>query len=617
MSVRVRRSAARSAREYSSHEKAARSAAFLPSMKVAVLATALCTGMLHSTEARAQSRDEDIFGPTPAPAPAPPPRAPDAGTERKDEPVPPEAAEETPGEPGSAPRESDSDVRGPENVTPQGETAPTPDAPPQGEPPAAAAAQEATSRDSDILGTPDEAVQFADDATPEDPLAIGGLLYLRAQSFALQGQAPKDWSLSAPTLLDVYLDVRPNDRVRGYVRGRMQYDPTLPPSGNDSLIATGGPLAPGAASAGTQSLSSIFAQRTRDPQVFLDQLWLRFDIDHTLFVTAGKQHVRWGTARFWTPTDYLHLTNRNPLDVFDARTGTSMLKVHLPVESLAWNFYGYVVTEDLIATDTVSQVAGALRAEFVFGTTELALGLFGRRNEEPRFAADLSTGIWDLDLYGEVALRDASEIDRVRFNPDGEASPLMRESWETDRDFALRSLANQVDALYPIEREQGLRPQVVGGLSYTRKYDDDDTFTVGTEYFYNGLGYDDVRDYPGLILPHSRPLQQPATFFYLGKHYGAVFATFPAPFSLDLHTFTVSCLGNLSDQSYVSRLDYSLTLLTHLTFEAFFGVHFGRKQGEFRFGVDDLALGAPDEPALVVNQPPALLDLGIALRLAI
>jgi hypothetical protein len=588
---------------------------------------ALVVPSLAPSVAFAQNRDADIFGPSPAPAPekkpeaAPQPpaadQAPDARTPAPDAPTSEAAPTEPPAE-DATPMDVERQEPHAGDEAPPEERTPSPDAPPEGKPPAASAAEEATSRDSDILGTPDEEVKFADDATPEDPLAIGGLLYLRAQSFPLQGQPPKDWSFSAPSLLDLYLDVRPNDRVRGYVLGRMFYDPTLPPAGNDSLVATGGPLAPGAASAGTQTLNSIFAQRDRDPQVVLDQFWLRFDIDHTLFVTAGKQHVRWGTGRFWTPTDYLHLRNRNPIDVFDSRTGTSMIKLHLPIESLAWNFYGYVVTEDLDATATVSEVAGALRAEFVVETAELGLGVFARRDNQPKYAADLSVGIWDFDVYGELALRDAGEVDRVKFDQAAfeanQETPIVlpRLSGETDRDFALRELQANVDAVYPIVREDGLKPQVVAGLSYTQKYNDTDTFTVGTEYFYNALGYDDVRDYPGLILPHSKPLNNPATFFYLGKQYGAVFATFPAPYSFDLHSFTLSCLGNLSDQSFISRLDYSLTLLTHLTFEAFYGVHFGRKQGEFRFGVDDLAIGG-----VSLSQPPALFDLGIALRLRI
>lgn len=479
---------------------------------------------------------------------------------------------------------------------------------PAAEPPAAAAA----SRDDALLGRPDAPTHFSEDAPPEDPLAIGGLLYLRAQSFALEGQKLREFSFSVPSLLDVYLDVRPNERVRGFVLGRMIYDPTLPPAAAPGTVTTG-PLAPGASTAGALTLSEVFRQRTREPQVLLDQFWLNFDVARTLFVTAGKQHVRWGTARFWMPTDFLHLRNRNPIDVFDARVGTNLLKVHLPIESLAWNFYGYVVAEDVEATQRLGRVAGALRGEFVVGTTEIGLGVFGRREESPRFAADISTGIGDFDFYGEVALRDAGEVDRVRFDPNAMApAPAPLEPWEDPAAANLRQLQRTVSALYPTERLDGYRPQAVGGVTYTVKYNDQDTFTLGGEYFYNGLGYDSVTAYPGLFLPRLETLQQPASFFYLGKHYGALYASFPRPFSLETHTFTLSTLGNLSDQSFLSRLDYSYVLHTHLTFEAFVAIHYGRREGEFRFGVEDLTIGD-----LVLSQPPSLADFGVALRLRI
>jgi hypothetical protein len=59
-----------------------------------------------------------------------------------------------------------------------------------------------------------------------------------------------------------------------------------------------------------------------------------------------------------------------------------------------------------------------------------------------------------------------------------------------------------VDGYFP-RTGSGWKPQVTGGVSYTRQYADKDTFTVGAEYFYNGLGYADPKDYPGvLFLPH-------------------------------------------------------------------------------------------------------------------
>jgi hypothetical protein len=465
-------------------------------------------------------------------------------------------------------------------------------------------------RDAEILGAT-RSDMFTEEAAPDDPLEIGGQLYLRAQSTALEGQSPDDFSFSAPSLLDVYLDARPNDRVRGFVLGRMSFDSTLPTeSGQFGAIrapdATGGSL-------GSASPAALFAPQTRGPRVALDQLWLRFDVAHTLFVTAGKQHVRWGTGRFWAPTDYLHFRRRNPLDVFDARSGTTLLKLHLPIESKAWNFYAFAVTEGSGATPTLGSVAGAARAELVFGPAELGLGAFVQRYRRPKWAADLSAGIGDLDVYGELAVRDGRDIDRVQFSPNAvvpEFEPAP--SWESPEDTARRQLAQVVDAFYPLYRSRGLKAQAVGGLSYSQKYNDNDTFTLGAEYFYNGLGHHGPAPYPGLVLPHSTELVDAATFFYLGQHYGAVFLALPSPYSLDSHSFTLSTLGNLSDLSFITRLDYSLVLLTHARFEAFISARYGQENGEFRFGVKQLELGDSN-----FTRAPAIADFGMALRIDI
>jgi hypothetical protein len=496
-----------------------------------------------------------------------------------------------------ADRPSDQDIFGKPGESKPAETKPeeTPAPPPTpAEPagPASAPAASGDSRDQDVLGERDAATRFSQDVAPEDPLKIGGMFYLRAQSSALQDQSAKDWTLSTPSLLDVYLDARPNDRVRGFVLGRMLFDPTLADEGTAASPTgdlTGDTM-------GTEPLSALLGTPTRGPHVALDQMWLRFDLKHTVFVTAGKQHVRWGTARFWTPTDFLHLRRRNPLDVFDARTGTTMIKLHLPWESQGWNFYAYGLTESEGKTPTASQAAGAARAEVVLGTSEIGLGALVQRGRKPKFAIDASTGIWDLDLYGELALRYGSEIDRINV-----AQPL---DLATVRDAD--SFMTAVERAYPARRESGIKPQVVGGLTYTRRYGTaNDLFNVGLEYFYNTLGYDSAAVYPGLLLPRHQQLADPATFFYLGRHYGALFINVPSPGSWDLHSFTLSTLGNFSDRSFISRFDYGLVLLTHLRFEAYVAVRFGRQAGEFRFAIPEL------------NRGPGLLDFGLALRVAI
>jgi hypothetical protein len=470
----------------------------------------------------------------------------------------------------------------------------TPGAPaPPSESVSAAATPEAA---LDALPTPSAQSEAA------DPLTIGGLVYQRFLVSGNSVQEPGEYTLRAPTWLDVYLDARPNDRIRAYTLARVMFDRTLA----DDTPGVFGGGSPGAAegTSGTASLDSLTQQGTRQPKFMLDQLWLRFDLAHRLFVTVGVQHVHWGTGRFWAPTDYLHLQRRNPLDTFDARPGTAMIKLHLPVESKAWNFYGYALSESTDRTDSLSQIAVAGRAEFVLGTMELGFGAFLGRGHSPRFAADLSLGLGDFDLYSELAVRDAAEIDRVEYSPEGAES-------SDEGDGSGYPSPESIDAAYPVYRYLGYRPQLVVGATYSQKYTDNDTMTLGAEFFFNGLGYGDSSPYVGLVLPHSSELSDPATFLYLGTAYAAVFANFPAPFSLEDHTFGVSTIANLSDQSLISRFDYSVVMLRKLRVEAFVDFRYGRPDGEFRFGINE-ELGG-----YVLSRAPDWLDFGFALRMSL
>jgi hypothetical protein len=129
-----------------------------------------------------------------------------------------------------------------------------------------------------------------------------------------------------------------------------------------------------------------------------------------------------------------------------------------------------------------------------------------------------------------------------------------------------------------------------------------------------------------LLLPHTTSLSNPASFFYLGRHYLGVYATAPAPYSWDNTTFTLSTLANMSDKSGITRLDYSVVVLTHLRFEAYGAVHWGQRNGEFRFGIDGAALSPTGNKAVDdLVQPlargfsssPAIFDLGVGLRVAL
>jgi hypothetical protein len=422
----------------------------------------------------------------------------------------------------------------------------------------------------------------------DDPLTIGGVLYLRSNVSSREHTPPSQWNYSIPTLTDVYLDARPTDRVRGFVLGRMQFDPTITSGGTASGAA-------GASAAASQS----------NTQVLLDQLWLRFDAERTAFFTVGRQHVKWGVGRFWNPTDYLHAVKRDPLAVFDQRTGTTMARVQIPWEKRGWNLYGMAIFEPLVTRATspfltsasgTSQVtdgsgqggsgqlgtlgAGA-RAEIVLGSWELGLDGVVQRGIRPRFGVDVSGGIWELDLRGELALRTSSDVPLYRGNVASFSTFEPRDRWI----------------------------QAVGAAEWSHKYSDEDLFTVGVEYYYNSNGYTDKAIYPVLLA------QDAFTPFYLGRHYVGAYLSMPRPGSWNLHTFTLSGLANLSDRSALARLDWSITLLTYLQVELYAQGHMGELGGEFRLQVDvpSQTIGGQTTPAFFRGAP--IVDAGAAVRI--
>jgi len=490
--------------------------------------------------------------------------------------------------------------------------APPPHPAPVFSPPAMTPPSRDEARDQSLLGDGGAGgPKLSGDVAPDDPLKIGGQLYLRALARSTQDQNVRNIAFSAPSLVDGYFDARPNDRVRGFILARMSFDSTLPAAAPsmtlvDTLLQS-------------TSVPQISNQQlTRGPTTALDQLWLRFDIAHQVFVTVGRQHVRFGTGRIWTPTDYLHPQLRNPLAAFDARTGLTMLKLHFPVEALGWNLYAFGLLEQapqVDATgrtlagsdraDTLDKVGGALRAEFVFGAAELGLDTVLYGNRRPKVGTDLSFGIGDLDLYLDAGFRAGSEIALRGYDASvGLPMPAPTTQAEVNTWF---------DQKYPVRHPSGIKPQVVVGGTYSLKYNDNDVFTITGEYFYNSVGYDDPHVYPGLFFAGA------FQYFYTGRQYGSVSLVAAAPYSWNYTTFTLTTLGNFSDQSFVSRLDYSLVLLTHLRFEAFGAVNYGRDAGEFRLGspafevASQSGMGVQTVPA----QAPQLFQLGLGLRVSL
>jgi len=385
-----------------------------------------------------------------------------------------------------------------------------------------------------------------------DKVAIGGMIYLRAQYDAYEDQPAEAAPLTSPNLFDLYLDARPNDHLRFYSRARITHRFARPDASSPAALLTGGADVP----------QTDFA---------FDQLWMKFDVEEILFVTAGRQPIKWGAGRFWNPTDFLNRTRRDPLAVFDERLGVGLLKLHLPIESSGWNLYAI---GDFEGANRLEGIGGAFRVEKLIGDTELSLSTAVHRDQPLRLGADVSFPLWIFDVRAEGAVIHGDET--VYF----------------------RGVPQVLLDTTPFSREDDWIPQVVVGADVDIPYGDDDYFTLGAEYFYNDAGYDDPRYYPALMVSGS------FTPLYLGRHYGAFYASAMGPGRWNDTTLIASVMANLSDQSYLGRFDYRVRLLTYLDVNTFVAWHFGN-YGEFRLGKEIPALGA----SAGLELPPALAQL--------
>lgn len=383
-------------------------------------------------------------------------------------------------------------------------------------------------------------------------LDIGGSLFSQLYYTVLDSGDPAEFPLTQPNLFDVYLDARPSNRLRVYADARLTYIPTTSAEAGVGGTGTGAPS------------TNPFGAGAEALRAELDQLWIKFDLARTIYVTAGRQHLRWGVGRFWYPNDFLFEQRRDPLALVDARTGVDLLKLHLPIESKGWNFYAIA---NLGGADSPKTVGAAGRAELLLGTTEVGLSAAAQKDKPTQLGADISSALGWFDLRAAATLLHNVETPFFR----GDSNFTQFERIDLDNIAEL-----QIPERY--SRADDWIPRALVGAEVGIPILEEDTIYVGAEYFFNGAGYSDADLYPWMILNGAfRPL-------YSGRHYAAFYALAPSPGDWNDTTFTFSTLGNLSDLSFLSRLDYSVRVLSYMRVFAYTSITYG-KPGEFRLGL--------------------------------
>ncbi|WIG95583.1 hypothetical protein [Myxococcus sp. SDU36] len=354
----------------------------------------------------------------------------------------------------------------------------------------------------------------------QDVLAVGGIYFQRAELTGLRSQGKTSYQPLLPALADIYLDATPSKHVRGFMMGRLAYDPL-------STEANG-------------------------PAAVLGQMWLKFDVAQRLFVTAGRQEIRWGSSQIWNPTDFLQAPNPDPLNIFDLRTGVDMVRLTVPWEAMAANLslLGTANVEDVSADLRRVRYGGGVRAEMAVGTGEIAATAMFDQSRRPRYGLDATMALGLLDFNAEVAWM-------------GDGNMRL---WARDGDsFVERTL-------------EGRKLLVSAGVSATFNFAELYRAVIRVEGFHNPLGYDDRAFLPWLSSQGDfRPL------FY-GRYYamGQVNIGRRGMSQLSLIFTTIA---NVRDASYLSRLAFNSSPfdIRDIFVQTFVEVPYGERGSEFRF----------------------------------
>ncbi|MFP2957034.1 hypothetical protein ACLEPN_04165 [Myxococcus sp. 1LA] len=354
----------------------------------------------------------------------------------------------------------------------------------------------------------------------QDVLAVGGIYFQRAEVTGLRSQGKTSYQPVLPALADIYLDATPSKHVRGFMMGRLAYDPL-------STEANG-------------------------PAAALGQMWLKFDVAQRLFVTAGRQEIRWGSSQIWNPTDFLQAPNPDPLNIFDLRTGVDMVRLTVPWEAMAANLslLGTANVEDAGEDLRRVRYGGGVRAEMAVGTGEIAATAVFDQSRRPRYGLDATMALGILDFNAELA-------------------------WVGDGNTQL--WARQGDGF--VERTlEGRKLLVSAGVSATFNFAELYRAVVRVEGFHNPLGYDDRAFLPWLSSQGDfRPL-------FHGRYY-ALGQVNIGRRGMSQMSLIFTTIANVQDASYLSRLAFNSSPfdIRDIFVQTFVEVPYGERGSEFRF----------------------------------
>ena len=281
----------------------------------------------------------------------------------------------------------------------------------------------------------------------------------------------------------------------------------------------------------TTSLSGTSVTGSRSvtiPNISVWSLYSKTNWQDKVYLSFGKQPLAWGVSKgFFQPADDIFAVSAtiDPTNTGAEREGPISLKTTIPL-GVTNNFYffaGLPTSSTGLTKVDPGDARLAVKAEYGFGNTELALAGYYAYNDHPRALLMATTGWGSWNLLGEGVLKYGSE--RYFLTKAGPLSPVVG--------------AQQSGQFY------------FSGTAGGYYNDSDARLTIMLQYMYNGEGQTGVsaKDaYPYYML-NSGNMDR----IKVGTHYAFASVSdtdlFPAVCGADKLGASLIAIANLSDLS--------------------------------------------------------------------
>jgi hypothetical protein len=334
------------------------------------------------------------------------------------------------------------------------------------------------------------------------------------------------------------------------------------------------------------------------PNIAVWSLYSKFNWQDKVYFSVGKQPLAWGVSKgYYQPADdiFAASTAIDPTNTSAEREGPISIKTTIPL-GVTNNFYIFAGLPTIIDSTTgaaattldPSQARVAVKGEFGFGNTELALAAYYSEKDHPRALLMGTTSIGTWNVFGEGILKFGSER---YFLTSGKApvTPLNPNGISGAQDAAYQLYFNGT----------------AGGF-YSNP---DSRLIVMIQYYYNGEGQTGVsaKDAYSYFIAESKSGVSQFDNLKYSTHYAFASISdtdlFSAAFGADKLGASLVAIANLSDLSGYLLPSVSWQFFDYMSLQLGATFSFGPSGSEFiTYGVGSQGgSGLSTTPGVAVN----------------